>query len=97
MSGLIDRDKFFAAVRADPFGGVLLQPQVDGLNTLLDVWETHFRDGGIRWLPRPSTKRRKRWNTIPNMAKAAAILTASHAAPMSGLLRQRLRPVDLGG
>jgi putative chitinase len=50
MSGLIDRDKFFAAVRADPFGGVLLQPQVDGLNTLLDVWETHFRDGDIRWL-----------------------------------------------
>ena len=47
---LIDRDKFFAAVRADPFGGNLTQRQVDGLNTLLDVWEIRFRDHDIRWL-----------------------------------------------
>lgn len=47
---LIDRDKFFAAVRADPFGGNLTQSQVDGLNYLIDVWETHFRDSDIRWL-----------------------------------------------
>lgn len=47
---MIDRDKFFDAVRADPFGGNLTQRQVDGLNTLLDVWEIHFRDRDIRWL-----------------------------------------------
>jgi putative chitinase len=47
---VIDRDKFFDSVRADPFGGNLIQSQVDGLNFLLDVWEEHFapshpRDG----------------------------------------------------
>ena len=47
---MIDRDKFFDKVRADPFGGNLTQRQVDGLNTLLDVWEIHFRDSDIRWL-----------------------------------------------
>jgi putative chitinase len=47
---LIDRDKFFDAVRAEPFGGNLTQLQVDGLNFLLDVWERHFKDSDIRWL-----------------------------------------------
>ena len=47
---MIDRDTFFDHVREDPFDGVLLQPQVDGLNYLLDVWERHFRDKDIRWL-----------------------------------------------
>ena len=47
---MIDRDRFFERVRADPFGGNLTQRQVDGLNTLLDVWEIHFRDCDIRWL-----------------------------------------------
>jgi putative chitinase len=47
---MIDRDKFFAAVRENPFGGNLTQIQVDGLSFLLDVWERHFRDCDIRWL-----------------------------------------------
>ena len=47
---MIDRDAFFAAARADPFGGNLTQRQVDGLNFLLDVWERHFRGSDIRWL-----------------------------------------------
>lgn len=32
---MTDLTKFFAAVRAKPFGGTLSQPQVDGLNVLL--------------------------------------------------------------
>ena len=48
---MIDRDKFFAAVRADPFGGNLSQSQVDGLNYLLDTWEGYYQsDEDIRWL-----------------------------------------------
>lgn len=47
---MIDRDKFFEAVRQSPFGGNLTQRQVDGLNFLLDVWERHFMDSDIRWL-----------------------------------------------
>lgn len=39
---LIDRDKFFSAVRENPFGGTLTQAQVDGMNYLLDIWEQHF-------------------------------------------------------
>lgn len=50
----IDRDKFFASVRADPFGGNLTQEQVNGLNYLLDTWEKYYaadnpRDGTM-WL-----------------------------------------------
>jgi hypothetical protein len=47
---MIDRDAFFTSVRADPFGGNLVQSQVDGLNFLLDVWERHFPGSDIRWL-----------------------------------------------
>lgn len=47
---MIDRDKFFASIRASLFDGVLNQRQVDGMNTLLDVWEVHFFDQDIRWL-----------------------------------------------
>lgn len=36
---MIDRDRFFSRVRANPFGGLLKQSQVDGLNSLLDAWE----------------------------------------------------------
>ena len=35
----IDRGKFFAAVREKPFAGWLTQSQVNGMNSLLDVWE----------------------------------------------------------
>jgi putative chitinase len=44
----IDRDKFFDAVREDPFGGNLTQRQVDGLNFLLDVWAQHFNQVNLR-------------------------------------------------
>jgi putative chitinase len=46
----IDRDVFFDAVREDPFGGNLVQSQVDGLSFLLDTWEGYFFDRDIRWL-----------------------------------------------
>ena len=51
---MIDRQKFFDAVRQDPFGGSLTQSQTDGMSHLLDVWEKHFaadnpRDGTM-WL-----------------------------------------------
>lgn len=39
---MINRDKFFDAVRGNPFGGSLSQRQVDGMNFLLDVWEFYF-------------------------------------------------------
>lgn len=49
-----DRDKFFNAVRADPFGGNLTQGQVDGMNYLLNMWEKHFApynpNDGTNWL-----------------------------------------------
>ena len=49
--GGYDRPRaFFDVVRADPFGGNLVQSQVDGLNFLLDVWERHFLGSDIRWL-----------------------------------------------
>lgn len=36
---MIDRGKFFAAVREAPFGGSLTNGQVQGLTHLLDIWE----------------------------------------------------------
>ena len=48
---MIDRDAFFASIRASLFNGVLSQTQVDGMNYLLDTWEEHFGYGSdIRWL-----------------------------------------------
>lgn len=44
---MIDREKFFAAVR-EHFGA-LDQPQVDGFNNILDEWEARELDDG-RWL-----------------------------------------------
>lgn len=36
----INRTTFFAYVRKAPFGGSLMQSQVDGMNAILDHWET---------------------------------------------------------
>ncbi len=36
----IERSKFFAAVRVSLFGGTLYQGQVDGIDAILDEWET---------------------------------------------------------
>jgi putative chitinase len=51
---MIDRDTFFPAVRTSLFGGSLSQSQVDGMNYLLDVWETYFEEpnprDGNKWL-----------------------------------------------
>ena len=46
----LDRSLFFGKVRHFPFQGHLVQGQVDGLNTLLAVWERHYADNDIRWL-----------------------------------------------
>lgn len=46
---MIDRDKFFSAVRANPFGGTMTQGQVDGCNVILTHWD--FADlTDKRWL-----------------------------------------------
>lgn len=51
---MIDRKRFFDVVRAELYGGVIYQGQVDGFDYLLNVWERHFekenpRDG-VKWL-----------------------------------------------
>jgi putative chitinase len=51
---MVDRDKFFDAVRNNPFPGSLTQEQVNGMNYLLDTWEKHFAkanpNDGDMWL-----------------------------------------------
>ncbi|MEM7522752.1 MAG: hypothetical protein AAF360_03145 [Pseudomonadota bacterium] len=46
----IDRDYFFAQIRDPLFDGALTQRQVDGLNGLLDHWESHHGAEDPRWL-----------------------------------------------
>jgi len=60
---MINRDIFFSTVKAGPpFNGKLTQEQVDGMNAILDVWESEFegivaaQNGGVvdlRWLANP--------------------------------------------
>lgn len=45
-----NRKTFFNAVRETVFNGRLTQGQVDGINLLLDVWESRFRDWDMREL-----------------------------------------------
>lgn len=45
-----DRTVFFDAVRATLFGGKLIQQQVDGMNYILDAWETYCPHDDRRWL-----------------------------------------------
>lgn len=47
---MIDRDVFFVRARVNPFGGTLTQGQVDGLNAILDGWETRPDLTDRRWL-----------------------------------------------
>lgn len=47
---MIDRKVFFDRIRVSPFGGTLKQEQVDGLTTLLDVFERDYRWPDLRWL-----------------------------------------------
>ena len=57
---MFNRETFFEVVRSDPFGGSLLQDQVDGMNYILDTWEdappTEICDGWPMHSPRPITK-----------------------------------------
>ncbi|MBB4039113.1 putative chitinase [Microvirga flocculans] len=43
-----NRDRFFAAIK--PIYGKFTQDQVDGLNYLLDAWETHYPNGSLKFL-----------------------------------------------
>lgn len=45
-----DRETFFDAVRETVFGGRIGQPQVDGLNRLLGVWEEYYFHWDMREL-----------------------------------------------
>ncbi len=47
---MINRDRFFGAVRAGVFGGRLTQGQVDGINAILDGWESREEFTDLRWL-----------------------------------------------
>lgn len=47
---MIDRKSFFDAARARPFGGTLTQGQVDGINAILDAWESRPEFTDPRWL-----------------------------------------------
>jgi hypothetical protein len=46
----IDRQSFFGKVRASLFNNNLTQPQVDGLNALLDGFQQRYPAGDARWL-----------------------------------------------
>jgi hypothetical protein len=50
MASGINRGFFFGHVRQSLFGGRLKQSQVDGLNFILDTWETDYARGDDRWL-----------------------------------------------
>lgn len=45
-----DREIFFDLVRKSPFGGTLIQSQVDGIEYILAVWEESYDDWDTRWL-----------------------------------------------
>jgi len=45
----MNRDAFFATVRANPFGGALTRGQVDGLNALLDAFGKITPPLDLRW------------------------------------------------
>jgi putative chitinase len=47
---LINRNFFFDQVRSRLFGGKFSAPQVQGLNTILDVWERDYAAKDDRWL-----------------------------------------------
>lgn len=46
---MIDRKKFYLAVRLNLFGGILHQSQVDGIEAILDEWERR-KLTDLRWL-----------------------------------------------
>lgn len=46
----MDRAKFYDYVRGNLFGGSLSKSQVEGMENLLNVWESHFNDGPLNEL-----------------------------------------------
>tara|TARA_R110000868_G_scaffold176513_2_gene414224 strand:- start:128 stop:709 length:582 start_codon:yes stop_codon:yes gene_type:complete len=46
----IDRKHFFDTVRPRLFHGSMKQSQVDGLNSILDIWDLVYGDNDQRWL-----------------------------------------------
>jgi hypothetical protein len=48
----MDRSKFYDAVRTSLFAGKLSHSQVDGMESLLDVWDKHF--AGAADIPNPT-------------------------------------------
>jgi hypothetical protein len=46
----VNRQAFFDSVRASLFNGNLTQPQVDGLNAILDGFDRRYPNGDLRWL-----------------------------------------------
>jgi hypothetical protein len=47
---MIDRDTFFDVVRDSPFHKSLNQGQVDGINAILDTWESSGKGQDTRWV-----------------------------------------------
>jgi len=47
---MFNRETFLEVVRSDPFGGSLIQDQVDGMNYILDTWEDAPPTDDLRWL-----------------------------------------------
>ena len=47
---MFNLETFFEVVRSDPFGGSLIQDQVDGMNYILDTWEDAPPSDDLRWL-----------------------------------------------
>jgi hypothetical protein len=74
---MINRKKFFDAIRQDPFDGVLSQPQVDGVNDILDVYEAKYSGLLLTQLAyvfaTDFTRQRTRCSQSRNRVKAKAI------------------------
>ena len=47
---MINRKFFFDHARADLFNGGFTQGQVNGLNAILDEWESNYKNKDDRWL-----------------------------------------------
>src|SRR5215204_511437 len=50
MMRVFDRRVFMDLVREDPFGGELVQSQVDGMEAMLDIWEAFVPEADRRHL-----------------------------------------------
>ena len=53
IAPLFDREVFFDVVRGTLFHGAMTQPQVDGMNAILEAWEVEPRSDNLRHLSYP--------------------------------------------